>query len=100
MRLSCPRVVMVIYLEEAVRRKLEASSTLTIERLHEAVMEGPLLRLRPSVGKIHGPFGPHPRMKGLRLTAEWLPWALRNGTPYPEQVQRMEQDRREAQIRY
>jgi len=25
-------------------------------------------------------------------------WALRNGTPYPEQVQRMEQDRREAQI--
>jgi hypothetical protein len=27
-------------------------------------------------------------------------WALRNGTPYPEQVQRMEQDRREAQIRY
>ena len=27
-------------------------------------------------------------------------WALRNGTPYPEQVQRMEHDRREAQIRY
>jgi len=27
-------------------------------------------------------------------------WALRNGTPYPEQVQRMEQDRREAQIRH
>ena len=27
-------------------------------------------------------------------------WALRNGTPYPEQVQRLEQDRREAQIRY
>ena len=27
-------------------------------------------------------------------------WALRNATPYPEQVQRMEQDRREAQIRY
>jgi hypothetical protein len=27
-------------------------------------------------------------------------WALRNGTPYPEQVQRMQQDRREAQIRY
>ena len=26
--------------------------------------------------------------------------ALRNGTPYPEQVQRMEQDRHEAQIRY
>ena len=27
-------------------------------------------------------------------------WALRNGTPYPEQVQQLEQDRREAQIRY
>src|SRR5207247_502093 len=27
-------------------------------------------------------------------------WALRNATPYPEQVQSMEQDRREAQIRY
>ena len=27
-------------------------------------------------------------------------WALRNGAPYPEQVQRMEQDRREAQIRH
>jgi len=27
-------------------------------------------------------------------------WAIRNGTPYPEQVQRLEQDRREAQIRH
>ena len=27
-------------------------------------------------------------------------WALRNGTPYPEQVQQLEQDRRESQIRY
>ena len=27
-------------------------------------------------------------------------WALRNGTPYPKQVQRLEQDRREAQIRH
>ena len=27
-------------------------------------------------------------------------WALRNGTPYPEQVQRLQQDRREAQIRH
>src|SRR3989442_7976328 len=25
-------------------------------------------------------------------------WALRNGTPYPEQMQRLEQDQREAQI--
>ena len=27
-------------------------------------------------------------------------WAVRNGTPYPEQVQQIEQDRREAQIRH
>lgn len=27
-------------------------------------------------------------------------WALRNGIPYPEQVQRLERDRREAQIRH
>jgi transposase len=27
-------------------------------------------------------------------------WALRNGTPYPEQVQRLQEDRREAQIRH
>jgi len=27
-------------------------------------------------------------------------WALRNGAPYPEQVQQLEKDRREAQIRY
>lgn len=42
-------VVMVIYLEEAVRRKLGSTGSLTIERLHEAVMEGALLRLRPKV---------------------------------------------------
>jgi Cu(I)/Ag(I) efflux system membrane protein CusA/SilA len=42
-------VVMVIYLEEAVRRKVAATGALTIERLHEAVMEGALLRLRPKV---------------------------------------------------
>src|SRR5438094_8271542 len=42
-------VVMVIYLEEAVRRKVGASGSLTIDRLHEAVMEGALLRLRPKV---------------------------------------------------
>jgi Cu(I)/Ag(I) efflux system membrane protein CusA/SilA len=43
-------VVMVIYLEEAVRRKAAANNgTLTIEGLHEAVMEGALLRLRPKV---------------------------------------------------
>ena len=27
-------------------------------------------------------------------------WALRNGAPYPEQIARIDQDRREAQIRY
>jgi Cu(I)/Ag(I) efflux system membrane protein CusA/SilA len=42
-------VVMVIYLEEAVRRKVVAQGALTIEALHEAVMEGALLRLRPKV---------------------------------------------------
>jgi Cu(I)/Ag(I) efflux system membrane protein CusA/SilA len=42
-------VVMVIYLEEAVRRKTEALGQLTRESLNEAVMEGALLRLRPKV---------------------------------------------------
>jgi Cu(I)/Ag(I) efflux system membrane protein CusA/SilA len=42
-------VVMVIYLEEAVRRKRVGQGTLTIAGLHEAVMEGALLRLRPKV---------------------------------------------------
>jgi len=42
-------VVMVIYLEEAVRRKVASAGTLTIEGLREAVMEGALLRLRPKV---------------------------------------------------
>jgi Cu(I)/Ag(I) efflux system membrane protein CusA/SilA len=42
-------VVMVIYLEEAVRRKISASGELTVQGLHEAVMEGALLRLRPKV---------------------------------------------------
>jgi len=42
-------VVMVIYLEEAVRRKIASTGPLTSETLHEAVMEGALLRLRPKV---------------------------------------------------
>jgi Cu(I)/Ag(I) efflux system membrane protein CusA/SilA len=42
-------VVMVIYLEEAVARKKAAMGELTIRGLHEAVMEGALLRLRPKV---------------------------------------------------
>jgi len=42
-------VVMVIYLEEAVARKKAATGELTVQGLHEAVMEGALLRLRPKV---------------------------------------------------
>jgi Cu(I)/Ag(I) efflux system membrane protein CusA/SilA len=43
-------VVMVIYLDEAVRRKMaELGKTLTKIELREAVMEGALLRLRPKV---------------------------------------------------
>ncbi len=42
-------VVMVIYLEEAVRRKIAETGTLTKESLREAVIEGALLRLRPKV---------------------------------------------------
>jgi Cu(I)/Ag(I) efflux system membrane protein CusA/SilA len=40
---------MVIYLEEAVRRKVEQTGELTRETLREAVIEGALLRLRPKV---------------------------------------------------
>ena len=42
-------VVMVIYLEEAVARKKTVTGELTVQGLHEAVMEGALLRLRPKV---------------------------------------------------
>lgn len=42
-------VVMVIYLQEAVARKVAATGPLTHESLQEAVMEGALLRLRPKV---------------------------------------------------
>jgi Cu(I)/Ag(I) efflux system membrane protein CusA/SilA len=42
-------VVMVIYLQEAVRRKVEANGQLTPRALREAVIEGALLRLRPKV---------------------------------------------------
>ena len=42
-------VVMVIYLEEAVTRRMAAGSTLTRTALREAVVEGALLRLRPKV---------------------------------------------------
>jgi Cu(I)/Ag(I) efflux system membrane protein CusA/SilA len=42
-------VVMVIYLEEAVARKIEEVGTLTPGTLMDAVKEGALLRLRPKV---------------------------------------------------
>jgi len=42
-------VVMVIYLEEAVRRKMTEAGPLTRETLHQAIVEGALLRLRPKV---------------------------------------------------
>jgi Cu(I)/Ag(I) efflux system membrane protein CusA/SilA len=42
-------VVMVIYLEEAVRRKIAQTGPLTRRTLHEAVIEGALLRLRPKI---------------------------------------------------
>jgi Cu(I)/Ag(I) efflux system membrane protein CusA/SilA len=42
-------VVMVIYLEEAVARRLAGGSPLTRTGLREAVIEGALLRLRPKV---------------------------------------------------
>ena len=42
-------VVMVIYLEEAVSRRTGIDGELTLQGLHDAVMEGALLRLRPKV---------------------------------------------------
>jgi len=42
-------VVMVIYLEEAVARKRRERGALSVADLHEAVMEGALLRLRPKL---------------------------------------------------
>ncbi|CAN5729625.1 CusA/CzcA family heavy metal efflux RND transporter [soil metagenome] len=42
-------VVMVVYLEEAVRRKKEELGVLDRDSLKEAVIEGALLRLRPKV---------------------------------------------------
>jgi Cu(I)/Ag(I) efflux system membrane protein CusA/SilA len=42
-------IVMVVYLEEALKRKQEELGTLDRETLLEAVTEGALLRLRPKV---------------------------------------------------
>jgi copper/silver efflux system protein len=65
-------VVMVIYLEEAVRRKMATAAGLTIERLHEAVMDGALLRLRPKV------------MTVATVVAGLLPimWSTRTGAEF------------------
>ena len=65
-------VVMVIYLEEAVRRKTATADGLTIEHLHQAVMEGALLRLRPKL------------MTVATVVAGLLPimWSTRTGAEF------------------
>jgi len=62
-------VVMVIYLEEAVARRIATDGKLTREGLHSAVMEGALLRLRPKV------------MTVATVVAGLLPlmWSMRTG---------------------
>jgi len=62
-------VVMVIYLEEAVARKIAGGAPLTRDRLHQAVMEGALLRLRPKL------------MTVATVVAGLLPimWSVRTG---------------------
>jgi Cu(I)/Ag(I) efflux system membrane protein CusA/SilA len=65
-------VVMVIYLEEAVARRIAADGRLTLEGLHAAVMEGALLRLRPKV------------MTVATVVAGLLPlmWSTRTGAEF------------------
>jgi len=65
-------VVMVIYLEEAVARRVAADGKLTREGLHSAVMEGALLRLRPKV------------MTVATVVAGLLPllWSTRTGAEF------------------
>jgi len=62
-------VVMVIYLQEAVRRKIAETGSLTRATLREAVIEGALLRLRPKV------------MTVVTVVAGLLPimWSARTG---------------------
>jgi len=64
-------VVMVIYLEEAVARK-RVEGALTREGLHQAVIEGALLRLRPKV------------MTVATVVAGLLPlmWTMRTGAEF------------------
>ena len=65
-------VVMVIYLEEAVARRKAADGHLTRASLHEAVIEGALLRLRPKV------------MTVATVVAGLLPllWSTRTGAEF------------------
>jgi Cu(I)/Ag(I) efflux system membrane protein CusA/SilA len=65
-------VVMVIYLEEAVARRRAADGQLTRKGLHEAVIEGALLRLRPKV------------MTVATVVAGLLPllWSTRTGAEF------------------
>ena len=65
-------VVMVIYLEEAVGRKTAAPEGLTRETLHQGVMEGALLRLRPKL------------MTVATVVAGLLPimWSTRTGAEF------------------
>jgi copper/silver efflux system protein len=66
-------VVMVIYLEEAVARKKAAMGELTIHGLHEAVMEGALLRLRPKIMTVSTVIaGLLPLMWSSRTGAEFM----------------------------
>jgi len=63
---------MVIYLEEAVARKIAAPEGLTRETLHQGVMEGALLRLRPKL------------MTVATVVAGLLPimWSTRTGAEF------------------
>jgi Cu(I)/Ag(I) efflux system membrane protein CusA/SilA len=65
-------VVMVIYLREAVTRRIAADGRLTRAGLHAAVMEGALLRLRPKV------------MTVATVVAGLLPlmWSTRTGAEF------------------
>jgi len=65
-------VVMVIYLREAVTRRIAADGQLTPAGLHAAVMEGALLRLRPKV------------MTVATVVAGLLPlmWSTRTGAEF------------------
>src|SRR5581483_2725760 len=65
-------VVMVIYLEEAVARRIAADGRLTREGLRAAVLEGALLRLRPKV------------MTVATVVAGLLPlmWSTRTGAEF------------------